>query len=284
MTIGVYKITNTKNGHIYIGQSANIEQRFIRHRWELKHNRHTNLYLQRDWNTYGPEVFTYSVIEECDDDQRLLRESYWISYYGGITGMILYNMLSSEDGHIEETRLRISNTLVTRYQHMDHPTKGRVVSQEERIRMSTSRRGRKHSAETIEKIRQGNLGKHLSEETKEKLRQSRLGKPGPTLGKPLSDEHKAKLREARLGKKMSAEFCKQQSERQFNRPGRYIIQMSKSGDYISVYDSLAKANRATGINTACICETCRGKQKSAGGFVWRYITKKEFDQYYNARD
>ena len=284
MSIGIYKITNTQNGHVYIGQSANIKQRFVRHRWELRHNRHINSHLQQDWNTYGSEVFTFTIIEECEDDQRLIREAYWISYYGGINSVTLYNMLSSEDGHIEETKNRISNTFVTRYQHMNHPTKGRVVSLEERIRMGNNRRGRKHSAETKEKLRQCNLGKHLSEETKEKIRQSRLGRPGPTLGRPLSDEHKAKLRAANLGKKMSGEYRKKQSERLINRPGRYVIQLSKSGEYVSAFDSLAKAHRATGINTACICETCRGTQQSAGGYIWRYITKEEFDEFYTARD
>lgn len=83
---------------------------------------------------------------------------------------------------------------------------------------------------------------------------------------------------------MSEEYRKKQSERLINRPGRYVIQLSKSGEYVSVFDSLSKAHRVTGIDTACICETCRGNQKSAGGFVWKYITKEEFEQYYKARD
>lgn len=31
MTIGIYKITNTVNGKVYIGKSHNIEERFKQH-------------------------------------------------------------------------------------------------------------------------------------------------------------------------------------------------------------------------------------------------------------
>lgn len=280
----VYKITNVVNGKVYIGQSTNIKQRFIRHRWELHHNRHTNIHLQLDWNTYGEENFTFDIVEECPSDILIEREAYWIEYYGGINGITVYNMLSSVDGHIQETRDKIHNTLHTKYLSMEHPTKGRIVSEEERLRMSNSRKGRKHSDITKEKIRQSNLGKHLSDETKEKIRQSKIGRPGPTRGRHLSDEHKAKIRKSHLGTKLSSATRKKLSEQRFNRPGRYVMQMSSTGECIDIYDSLTKAFRATGVNKACICEVCRGNQKHAGGFLWKYITKEEFDQYYNARD
>ena len=32
-TCGIYKITNIINGHSYIGQSVEIEDRWIRHKW-----------------------------------------------------------------------------------------------------------------------------------------------------------------------------------------------------------------------------------------------------------
>ena len=38
-----------------------------------------------------------------------------------------------------------------------------------------------------------------------------------------------------------------------------------------VYKSAREAVRQTGINIASICRTCRGKQKTAGGFSWEYI-------------
>lgn len=37
MSVGIYKITNLTTGRIYIGQSKNIERRFIEHN-TLSHN------------------------------------------------------------------------------------------------------------------------------------------------------------------------------------------------------------------------------------------------------
>lgn len=284
MAIGVYKITNTNNRRVYIGQSANISRRFSRHRWELKHNRHTDARLQADWNLYGSSVFTFDVIEECAESELLIREAYWIKFYGGINGGLVYNMLSCEDGHIPATIDKIHNTLVERYQHNDHPTKGRIVSEEERLRMSISRKGHKHSEATKEKIRQGNIGKHLSEETKDKIRQARLGKPGNRKGVHLSEEHKAKLRNANLGRKLSLEQRLKLKESHQNQSGKYVKQISKSGEVVAIYDSISKASKCVEISSACICETCRGNQQTAKGYIWEYCEKEEFDRFYATRE
>ena len=284
MSIGIYGITNMINNKIYIGQSSNIQQRFIRHRWELNHNRHSNIYLQEDWNQYGKDNFIFTILEICSPDILIERETYWISCYGGINGNVVYNMLSITDGHIQATRERIHNTLHTRYQNIPHHSKGRIVSIEGRERMSVSHKGRKHSDETKEKIKQGNLGKHLSDETKEKMRQSKIGKPSPRKGVHLSEEHKAKLRAINLGKKLSNETRNKISERNRDRSGRYIMQMSINGTYIAVYDSLKKAALAVGGNPTCICEVCRGTQRTSKGFIWKYITKEEFDALYLTKE
>lgn len=38
--IGIYKIENTKNHKVYIGQSIDIEHRFNQHKNYLKNNKH----------------------------------------------------------------------------------------------------------------------------------------------------------------------------------------------------------------------------------------------------
>lgn len=63
--IGIYKITNTKNGKVYIGQSVDIDKRFREHRKMLRDNNHINYRLQDDWNVYGEDSFTFEVLEKC---------------------------------------------------------------------------------------------------------------------------------------------------------------------------------------------------------------------------
>ena len=64
--IGIYKIENIINNIIYIGSSINVEKRFERHKYDLKRNKHHNIYLQRSYNKYGIENFKFEIIEECN--------------------------------------------------------------------------------------------------------------------------------------------------------------------------------------------------------------------------
>ena len=62
---GIYKITNTLNGKVYIGQSVNVQERFYEHKRKLRLQQHFNKYLQNAYNKHG-EYFEFEVIEECD--------------------------------------------------------------------------------------------------------------------------------------------------------------------------------------------------------------------------
>lgn len=75
---GVYRITNTRNGHFYVGSSKNIGKRITQHKVDLRRNAHHSPYLQRAWNKYGEESFEFSLIEECSIDDALDREQYYL--------------------------------------------------------------------------------------------------------------------------------------------------------------------------------------------------------------
>lgn len=51
---------------------------------------------------------------------------------------------------------------------------------------------------------------------------------------------------------------------------RTVLQYTTDGIFIEEFISIAEASRQTTINKSCIRDCCRGKQKSAGGFIWRY--------------
>ena len=54
---------------------------------------------------------------------------------------------------------------------------------------------------------------------------------------------------------------------------RPILQYSKSGEFIKEWRSASEVERLLGINHSHIIQSCKGKRKSAGGFVWRYKEK-----------
>lgn len=78
--IGIYKIENKINGHIYIGQSVNIERRFQEHKGYHRKN-HPEKVLYKAFTKYGIDNFSFDIIEECSKELLDEREIYWISYF-----------------------------------------------------------------------------------------------------------------------------------------------------------------------------------------------------------
>lgn len=53
------------------------------------------------------------------------------------------------------------------------------------------------------------------------------------------------------------------------RSGYIVRQYDPSGEFVREYDSYRKAAEETGVKMICIQQTCYGKKRSAGGFVWK---------------
>ena len=78
---GVYKITCLPNGMFYIGSSIDIYKRWDNHRWQLKHNKHTNNYLQNAWNKYGEDNFVFEILELCENKDQFNLEQEYLNKY-----------------------------------------------------------------------------------------------------------------------------------------------------------------------------------------------------------
>lgn len=63
---------------IYVGSSRNINRRISSHKCNLKKNRHSNYYLQSDYNLYGIDGFAFEVLEKCEDGQHLELEQKYL--------------------------------------------------------------------------------------------------------------------------------------------------------------------------------------------------------------
>ncbi|MCQ2544314.1 MAG: hypothetical protein MJ126_09140 [Lachnospiraceae bacterium] len=53
-----------------------------------------------------------------------------------------------------------------------------------------------------------------------------------------------------------------------------VIQYDLQGNIIKIYDSVREANLQTGIACCNISRVCKGKRKSAGGYMWKYTERK----------
>jgi group I intron endonuclease len=85
---GVYKITN-EQGFFYIGQSKNVQKRLSQHLI----NSHC-LNLNQSVKLYGIETHTFEILEECEVDNLIERENYYIN---NSDKKFILNQLKGED-------------------------------------------------------------------------------------------------------------------------------------------------------------------------------------------
>lgn len=92
----IYKITNIKNGKMYIGQTIrSVEERWKRHCADALNNI-LDTHFARAIRYYTPKSFTIETIDTAITQQELTaKESYWITWYDSIKNG--YNETSAEN-------------------------------------------------------------------------------------------------------------------------------------------------------------------------------------------
>lgn len=139
---GIYKVTNTINNKVYIGQSINIEKRWRAHRTS-PYNSNSNSYnsiFYRAIRKYKINNFKFEVLEECAEDKLNEREIYWIKYYdstniekgynislGGCSSRGVPQKINSQEA--EEIRNLLLNSNITQTQLAeDYGVTSRMIS------------------------------------------------------------------------------------------------------------------------------------------------------------
>ena len=108
-----------------------------------------------------------------------------------------------------------------------------------------------------------NKGKQRSEETKQKISEANQGENNPMYGKHHTEETKQKMSE---NNGMKGKFGSE------NPSSKQVAQYDKqTNELIKIWDSMMDVQRELGIANSNISECCKGKRKSTGGFVWRYV-------------
>lgn len=169
---GIYKITNKLTNDIYIGQSLNLGNRFIRY-FNLSYlNNRNSLVINRALIKHGYSNFSITILEYCNISDLTIREQYYMDKLNP-----KYNTLKvagSSRGHklSEQTKMKISESLKGIYTKEKSAAFGRIASEETRAKMSLKRAGinnplfdKVHSDTTKELMRQKALGRKHSEET-----------------------------------------------------------------------------------------------------------------------
>lgn len=103
----IYKITNTVNNKVYIGQTCqHYIHRFTQHKSHARTGR-SNHKLARAFRKYGDENFIIEPIEECLIEELDEKEKYWIAFYKSTQDEFGYNI--SDGGETGQNYVILEN-------------------------------------------------------------------------------------------------------------------------------------------------------------------------------
>ena len=95
----IYKIENTVNGKVYVGQSKNPEKRWRDHK-RLSRDKAEQRQLYKDMREFGVDRFSFSILEKCDDYKMGGRETFWINKYNSQDRECGYNSYVGGGGSV----------------------------------------------------------------------------------------------------------------------------------------------------------------------------------------
>lgn len=138
---GVYRITNTVNGKVYIGSSEDAGHRFVAHRYLLRNGKHHARGLQRAYDKHGEAAFAFDMIEEVAVPMLLVREQHWMDHHRSTNSRRGYNICPAAGNRKGSTQpASVAETM--RAFHT-----GKPKSQDHRSKIAAAHLGRpKHTA------------------------------------------------------------------------------------------------------------------------------------------
>ena len=183
--IGIYKIECIKNNKIYVGSAIDTDKRWIKHKCELGKNKHHNRHMQNAYNLYGIESFIFKVIEECSLSELIEREQYYLDqiFKDGNTFNIC-SVVGTRLGckHSEDSKIKMSNSQKGKIlsddtkKKLSDINKGKKLSKQSVDKIITSKKGFKHTKETIDKMSKSQKGKIRTQEQKDTISNTLKGR------------------------------------------------------------------------------------------------------------
>lgn len=278
MAIFIYKITCTKNNKVYIGQTKDVKKRKTDHINSLKNGKHHSAKMQRAFDKYGESSFEHRILEIVPENIADERERYWIKHYNSTDKLYGFNnesggnakkMVSNETKEKLRRINKINYHKVKKYLNSEEAIKKKsskmtgsgnpmygktpkewmdketydnwIAGKRKRLLENNPMKGKKHTAEAIEKIRKASTGAN-----------------NPFYGKHHSNEFKNKLSKHR--KENPTNF-------------RKIICVTTN----EIFNTITEASIKFNVDGSGISKCCRGKIKRCGKLsdgtplIFRYL-------------
>lgn len=279
----IYKITNLINNKIYVGQTRfTINKRFQQHIYQAGKRQHS-FPLYRAMQKYGVENFIIEPLEEIQDETLLNeREIYWIkkldSYIKNNKG---YNSTYGGEGNPIIDKLEVfllwdqglSVQEIANQLNHDRSSIRNILQTYEKysIDQSNKRGDLAQAKNRFKKIEQYSLsGEYLATyyNMTEAERQTKVS-------------HKNIWGAANHKQKTAGGFqwCFEEDpdkpkniSKKATGHGRKVQQINiQTNQVIHTFNNAKEASQQTKVKIEQIRRTCRGQQKTSGGYKWKYL-------------
>lgn len=255
----IYRIECTANGKFYIGSTVNKNQRWARHRKDLRAGMHKNKNMQASWNKHGEDTFVFSVVETVWDIPLLMQvEQRYLDACVGQPDCFNHNKFADapwrgKSGaetpsyglrHSEETRARISEKV----RGENHPNWGKTIPPETAAKIRATNLAyphaeRKHTPEEIEKIAATSRGRPQSALTRAKRIVSMQGHEVSSTTRMKISQSLSGENHPYYGKKRSADFSEKISKG---------VTATNSVGFATTYPSITALREALGLKAPTV--------------------------------
>ena len=244
----IYKITNQKNGMVYIGSSIEVERRWRQHKEASinEKDHHYNYPLMIAFREFGIANFTFEVIDTLPDHQAMIKAEHdWI---------------------VKE------NCVVPNGYNQTHQTDSPLLDPAIAKKMSDTKRAKygKRVCEIDEDKNILEIWDSLAE-AGEKTGLDRFKISDVCNGKRLTTGNRVfRFLDEADNILIPVEKVNQVQTNRITKASKKVVKMTLEGEILQVYDSIALAAEDTGCDSSAISKVCRGQRNKCGGFKWEF--------------
>ena len=262
MIRGTYEIKNKLDGMAYGGSSGNIKQRWKKHRWMLRNNKHHCIRLQRAWNKYGKKSFKFRILEVIEDaDERLAAEQIWLDIHHADKTCYNSAITAGTAGPVaEETKQKIRASMMGNENSLGHtwsPSDEQCREISERLMGNQNARGYKFTEEECRARSERMMGNQYGLGCKRTDEQNRANSER-LMGKKHTEERKQAKSERMMGHEVS-DRTKAKIGTAFAQPYPAFIHRD-TGEIIPAGINLRRMCRGRGLSASNICRVKNGKR------------------------
>lgn len=244
----IYKITNQKNGMVYIGSSIEVERRWRQHKEASinEKDHHYNYPLMIAFREFGIANFTFEVIDTLPDHQAMIKAEHdWI---------------------VKE------NCVVPNGYNQTHQTDSPLLDPAIAKKMSDTKRAKygKRVCEIDEDKNILEIWDSLAE-AGEKTGLDRFKISDVCNGKRLTTGNRVfRFLDEADNILIPVEKVNQVQTNRITKASKKVVKMTLEGEILQIYDSIALAAADTGCDSSAISKVCRGQRNKCGGFKWEF--------------